>query len=781
MTKERPVGVIKGFGRSVLSQKHRMQQAGKTFFLGIGINTYNNGWPPLRNAVRDVKTIAEILEKDYGVQQLQLLLDEDATRENILRALDDLADSISAPDSLIVYYAGHGHLNKRERGFWVPHDAKANELGALIPNTTLRDHLHDIKTLHTLLISDACFSGSLLVRSKDNMGGLAISELAQLPSRWAICSGRHDEVVADGPANGHSPFAQSILDVLQKTEEPFFTTDHLYIQVRNQTRANYDQLPDGGVLMGIGHGRGMYVFTKKLNEQLAWEEALQVNTVAAYEHFVHLFPEGKKVEQAKATLLRLNAEAAWQKISHLPDTNLAEVKAKSNQLLRFCEQYPRSIHYQTAIRLGENLDAKREYLRAYNSIFKLMKLAEERGPYLSNIEERLKELKAQRVQEQEATDAIQVAPSVPIEKKVRPQWSTLKFKGGLPLLYEEKERRPLKIVKSGKDGFYVLKQFIELPLANTKTDFIDGQNKPVKASVLGTRHFINLQIVPQPLSEGQLSLVAKGKALRYQVSLKSIVGQAYKHIYALEDSSTEKYQIDLEKGTQQLLNLPAGYPVLIKEKTIFASLLALDYRRIMLVVFLGVFLAVTVKYLTDKAFTPRGSTPTGLQFDTLSATPPYKSEPSPVREPLELSAEDKVLYEEARSYRITARAELNTKTYDGVRKIFDRVKIENYISQLGGIASPPREVTKLIEELFEINNDYFQNGYSKKEYELIIHKVKVNTKTGKPETATDIAAQRKITLAEIIKYNPRELDQKGRILRNPDGSLPTLVIYRKLD
>lgn len=55
---------------------------GITYFLGIGIDEYQH-WPRLRNAVRDVHSISELLISDYGVtpEHSYTLFDQQASRE----------------------------------------------------------------------------------------------------------------------------------------------------------------------------------------------------------------------------------------------------------------------------------------------------------------------------------------------------------------------------------------------------------------------------------------------------------------------------------------------------------------------------------------------------------------------------------------------------------------------------------------------------------------------------------------------------------------------------
>jgi hypothetical protein len=64
---------------------------GKSWFLGIGINEYQH-FPPLRNAVKDVKDVVRVLQDRYDVapENTLTIFDKEATRRNIIRTLDRL-------------------------------------------------------------------------------------------------------------------------------------------------------------------------------------------------------------------------------------------------------------------------------------------------------------------------------------------------------------------------------------------------------------------------------------------------------------------------------------------------------------------------------------------------------------------------------------------------------------------------------------------------------------------------------------------------------------------
>lgn len=235
-----------------------------SWFLGIGINTYTE-FPKLSNAVKDVTEVKEILIDKYDVEEQysMTLYDDEATKENIIDTLDELGKKVKAEDKLFIYYSGHGHLNDHlGLGYWIPVDAQKDKAARYIPNSTVRDYVKGIKAKHILLVSDSCFSGSLFMQGQ-HRSSRAIKELDNLTSRWAICSGRHDEEVYDGDPGENSPFTKSFIDILKSNEQPSLNVGRVADRVIEETAANYEQLPDGRPLFGVGHQGGQYIFKQK--------------------------------------------------------------------------------------------------------------------------------------------------------------------------------------------------------------------------------------------------------------------------------------------------------------------------------------------------------------------------------------------------------------------------------------------------------------------------------------------------------------------------------------
>jgi formylglycine-generating enzyme required for sulfatase activity len=331
--------------------------AGRKYFLGIAIDKYEH-WPQRRNAGRDVQAISELLLAEYGFgkEDVHLLTDGEATFDGVIGVLRKMVGLVSQHDSLLVYYAGHSHFDElTRRGFWIPVNAGSRKTEDYLPNSLIRDFLSCIPSLHTLLISDSCFSGSLFVRGYQRDEQLTADELMQVQSSWVICSGRHDETVADGSAEGHSPFAQSILDVLKNSERKHITLDFLLDQVRKQTRSNYDQLPEGGPFSNINNERGQFVFSRRQGV--------------------------RKPED----------ELAWAKVVAMPEESLTQVQEKRSQVTLFFNTHRGSEHVTKVIQLDKQLVERQAFLSLRDTELRLYGFLRmfPYSPYVPEVRKRL--------------------------------------------------------------------------------------------------------------------------------------------------------------------------------------------------------------------------------------------------------------------------------------------------------------------------------------------------------------------------------------------------------
>lgn len=206
--------------------------SGEHWALIVGIDKYRDREiPALGTAVKDAEAVRDLLIERYGFKadRVRTLLNEQATRVAIEGALYRLGQQAGPNDSVFIYYAGHGQTDiEKVRGWWVPHDAKADDPATFIKNASVRDEIAAMKAKHVYLVADSCFSGTLFAQSRSMplLNDKFFARLYQSKSRWGLTSGMN-EPVADQGKGGHSIFAYFFLKVLRENEDPYLVPSHI--------------------------------------------------------------------------------------------------------------------------------------------------------------------------------------------------------------------------------------------------------------------------------------------------------------------------------------------------------------------------------------------------------------------------------------------------------------------------------------------------------------------------------------------------------------------------
>jgi formylglycine-generating enzyme required for sulfatase activity len=268
---------------------------GRFHLVVIGINTYRH-WGVLKTAVKGAQDLRDLLCRDYGFELARELYEEQATRKAIVGLLAWLVDHVEPDDSVLIYFAGHGHINRRtETGAWIPVDGEVDEAGAdhsvaagWIDNSFIRDHLKACRARHILLVSDSCFAGDFFRGHREAPPYIDenhIRHCFKTRSRSALTAGGLHPV-QDGGLPGHSVFTGFLLHELRVNDRPWILPSELYPRVRKGVGDNSTQLPLFGRLHDTGgHPEGEFVLFRRgfgtleaalaENERLLQEEIRQ--------------------------------------------------------------------------------------------------------------------------------------------------------------------------------------------------------------------------------------------------------------------------------------------------------------------------------------------------------------------------------------------------------------------------------------------------------------------------------------------------------------------------
>ena len=114
----------------------------KYYALVIGNNNYQY-LEKLDAAENDAKVIADILENKYGFE-VELLLNGDYS--TTVNSIFNMTKKLKENDNLLIYYAGHGELDKSEnRGYWLPVNASTKSRAEWISNQRIVDRVKLLK------------------------------------------------------------------------------------------------------------------------------------------------------------------------------------------------------------------------------------------------------------------------------------------------------------------------------------------------------------------------------------------------------------------------------------------------------------------------------------------------------------------------------------------------------------------------------------------------------------------------------------------------------------
>jgi WD40 repeat protein len=192
-----------------------LKRSGTAYILAIGVNAYSNTQYNLKYAVADATAFGEEVRRqqqqiaNYKHVEVAPLLDDQATKANILRALrrlagtsdDRPADALASleklqrtqpEDAVFIYFAGHGTA-QGQRFYLLPHDlgyaGERTRLDAAglqmilehgISDEELERAVEGIDADKFLMVIDACNSGQALEAEEQRRGPMNSKGLAQL-------------------------------------------------------------------------------------------------------------------------------------------------------------------------------------------------------------------------------------------------------------------------------------------------------------------------------------------------------------------------------------------------------------------------------------------------------------------------------------------------------------------------------------------------------------------------------------------------------------------------
>lgn len=254
--------------RSVVVTDHKPVSAvsdGPVYALVIGIDNYTY-IPSLTTAVHDATAVEAVLRERYGFATRLL---KNATRYELLSAVNAYRAALSADASLLIYYAGHGYYDKdADKAYWLPADAHQDNSANWIIADDITSDIRVIPARHILVIADSCYSGGLTrgiqpvftPQERDRY----LQKMRAGTSRTLLASGGNEPVADGGGEGNHSIFASALLKGLIAIPADRFTAQELFAEyIGVSVAGRSQQTPQYVPIRNSGHDNGDFVFVRK--------------------------------------------------------------------------------------------------------------------------------------------------------------------------------------------------------------------------------------------------------------------------------------------------------------------------------------------------------------------------------------------------------------------------------------------------------------------------------------------------------------------------------------
>ena len=241
---------------------------GQFYALIIGNADYK-AYPALKTPINDAKSVELILRERYGYKTTLLV---NANRHAIMSALNEMKKRLGDQDNLLVYYAGHGEIDKgNQTAYWLPTDAEVGNSANWISSDNITEFLSIMPARHVIVVADSCYSGAMagsaIAKLPDGMDESKrekwLKVMNSRKARTVLTSGGVKPVM-DAGGGDHSIFADAFLKVLRSNK--LVLEDYgLYRDVANQmvpasAKAGFPQTPQYAPLQHAGHEGSPFFF-----------------------------------------------------------------------------------------------------------------------------------------------------------------------------------------------------------------------------------------------------------------------------------------------------------------------------------------------------------------------------------------------------------------------------------------------------------------------------------------------------------------------------------------
>ena len=175
--------------------------AQKTYVVSVGLGEYKypDIAPPLPCSVGDARAVSHFFH-DYNGSKVFMLLNENATRDHILKVLRSQFSKSTAKDEIIFVFSGHG-----VQGGLTCYETR--DASSIISYNEIQNIMKSAKARRKVILAMACYSGGLTLKSNNNS-----RRKTEKSSVMLYTSSRSNEVSWEHPLMTNSFFISRVLE-----------------------------------------------------------------------------------------------------------------------------------------------------------------------------------------------------------------------------------------------------------------------------------------------------------------------------------------------------------------------------------------------------------------------------------------------------------------------------------------------------------------------------------------------------------------------------------------
>jgi uncharacterized caspase-like protein len=176
-------------------------------------------------ADRDAKSIGEMFSKQEGKIYKRVvvkqLINREANRINILKALSWIEQEVTQRDVAIIFMAGHGVNDAKNNYYFLAHDSSKELRLTAIKWDEIRDTITSLPS-KVILLADTCHSGNIMGSSKKRDITSAIKSIVESGTGSIIMTastGRGYSI--ENRSWGHGAFTKALLEGIDEARADY--------------------------------------------------------------------------------------------------------------------------------------------------------------------------------------------------------------------------------------------------------------------------------------------------------------------------------------------------------------------------------------------------------------------------------------------------------------------------------------------------------------------------------------------------------------------------------